>query len=180
MSRVAIQGELGSFSEQAAVMHFHHPELLTCRTFDDVAATLDAGDADYAVLPIENRIAGTVEGTRSILARSSLVRVAEIEVRIHMCLMALPGTTIDELKVVLSHPVALAQIGKFLRAHPHITAKEFYDTAGAAQHIASLQDREVGAIAARGAANRYGLEILAENIEDRSDNYTRFAVLKSA
>ena len=180
MSRVAIQGELGSFSEQAALMHFRQPELVTCRAFDDVAAALDAGHADYAVLPIENRIAGMVEGTRSILGRPNLVRVAEVEVRVHMCLMAIAGTSLDAVKTVLSHPVALAQCGKFLQAHPHLRTREFYDTAGAAQHVATFQDREVGAIAARGAASRYGLEILAENIEDRSDNYTRFAVLKPA
>jgi prephenate dehydratase len=91
--------------------------------------------------------------------------------------LALPSATLDDVRVVISHPVALAQCGNWLRRHLAIHAQEWYDTAGAAKHVACNHDRSLTAIASRPAAHRYGLTVLAENVEDRSDNQTRFAIL---
>jgi prephenate dehydratase len=177
MIRVAFQGELGAFSEMAARRQFADAQLMPCTDFESAAAALFNHVADYAVLPVENTVAGAVQGTLGILADGRFATVDELWLPIHHCVLGLPSTTLDEVRVVLSHPVALAQCGNWLRRHPALRAHEWYDTAGAAKHIAASHDPTIGAIASRVAADRYRLTILAENVEDRSDNQTRFAIL---
>ncbi len=148
---------------------------MPCRDFLDVAHAVDAGDATLGLLPIENTLAGSVVGSYDALAEHpSLHVVAEVVAPIHHCVLALPGATLDAIEAVESHPVALAQCGRWLRARSRIATRAAYDTAGAARDVAARGDRHVAAIAGRAAAARYGLEILARDIEDRSDNQTRF------
>jgi prephenate dehydratase len=177
MIRVAFQGEFGAFSEIAARRQFADAQLMPCSDFESAAAALFNHVADYAVLPIENTLAGTVQGTRSILEDGRFATIDELWLPIHHCVLGLPSTSLHDVRAVLSHPVALAQCRNWLRNHPEIRAQEWYDTAGAAKHIADSQDHSLAAIASRAAAGRYGLTLLAENVEDRSDNQTRFAIL---
>lgn len=177
MNRVAFQGELGAFSELAAREHFGEARLIPCREFQIAAERLLNGEVDYAVLPIENTLAGVVEGTRDILRDERFTRIAELWLPIHHYILGVPGGTLEGVQSALSHPVALAQCTTFFRRHPAIKPVVWYDTAGAAKYVARAGDATRAAIAGRAAADRYHLIILADNIEDRTDNRTRFAVL---
>ncbi|MFN2563976.1 MAG: prephenate dehydratase [Gemmatimonadaceae bacterium] len=179
MTRVAFQGELGAFSEQAVVQLWPDgAEPVPMRDFIDVARAVQRGGVDFGVLPIENTLAGSVIGTYDALfACDALHVVSETVVAIHHCVLALPGASLDSLRVVSSHPVALAQCERFFRAHPHLVARATYDTAGAAREVAERGDSAAGAIAGRPAAERYGLEIVAADVEDRPDNQTRFVAI---
>lgn len=175
MPTVAFQGELGAFSEEA-VYRFFGPDATPVprRSFPEVGEAVAAGSVDFGLLPIENSLAGSVVGSYDVLSRGDLEVVGEVVIPIHHCLLARPGATIDGITQILSHPVALAQCQRFLQEHPDKEAVAFYDTAGAAREVASGSDLHRAAIAGRGAARRYGLQILAEEIEDRHDNQTRF------
>ncbi len=178
--RVAFQGELGAYSEDAVRRYWprENTEPVPKRSCADVVRALEEGTVDYGMLPIENSLAGNVVATYDALtaARECWV-VGEEILPIHHCLLALPGTRIAELTRVSSHPVALAQCGRFLERHADMEAEASYDTAGAARDLAASGDRTRAAIAGRGAAERFGLEILASDIEDRPDNQTRFFAL---
>lgn len=176
--RIAFQGELGAYSEEAVRNLDSSAAPVPCREFLDVARAVDSGDADAGVLPIENTLAGSVVGSYDALtACESLHVVAETVVEIHHCLLAPRGATLAALTSIESHPVALAQCTRFLRERPSIAARAAYDTAGAARNVASRANPHAAAIAGRAAAARYSLEILAANIEDRSDNQTRFLLI---
>lgn len=180
-SRIAFQGELGAFSEEAIRNLDPLAIPVPCREFIDVAQAVEGGDADAGMLPIENTLAGSVVGSYDALtACASLHVTAETVVEIHHCVLAPPGAALASLATIESHPVALAQCTRWLRSHPAITARAAYDTAGAAREVAQRRDPRSAAIAARGAAARYDLEILAANIEDRSDNQTRFLMVARA
>lgn len=178
--RVAFQGELGAYSEEAVLRHWD-PDLaqpLPARTCADVVRAVEEGAAEYGLLPIENSLAGSVVATYDALAASRGVAVVgEMVLPIHHCLLALPGATLATLASVESHPVALAQCGHFLARHQSIEVRAAYDTAGAARDVARVGDVSRAAIAGRGAAERFGLQILAADIEDRPDNQTRFLAL---
>ena len=175
--RVAFQGELGAYSEEAVRRYWpgESTEPVPRRSCAAVVRAVEDGSVDYGLLPIENTLAGSVVDTYDALsaARHTWV-VGESILPIHHCLLALPGATIESLERVASHPVALAQCGRFLDRHSNIESDAAYDTAGAARDVASSGDRSRGAIAGRRAAERFGLEILASDIEDRPDNQTRF------
>lgn len=180
-ARIAFQGELGAFSEEAIRNIDPRATPVPCREFIDVAQAVESGDADAGMLPIENTLAGSVVGSYDALtACESLHVIAETVVEIHHCVLGPRGAALDELATVESHPVALAQCTRWLRAHPSIVVRAAYDTAGAARDIAGRGDARAAAIAGRGAAGRYGLDILASNIEDRSDNQTRFLMVARA
>jgi prephenate dehydratase len=177
--RIAFQGELGAFSEEAIRNLDARAVPLPCREFIDVAQAVESGDADAGVLPIENTLAGSVVGSYDALTECESLHVtAETVVEIHHCVLAPRGASLESLASIESHPVALAQCTRWLRAHPAISARAAYDTAGAARDVAQRGDPLAAAIAARGAAARYELEILAANIEDRSDNQTRFLMVE--
>jgi prephenate dehydratase len=180
-TRIAFQGELGAFSEEAIRNLDAHAIPVPCREFIDVAQAVESGDVDAGMLPIENTLAGSVVGSYDALtACESLHVVAETVVEIHHCVLAPHGAALSTLATVESHPVALAQCTRWLRSHPAIAARAAYDTAGAARDVAQRSDPRSAAIAARGAAARYDLEILASNIEDRIDNQTRFLQIARA
>ncbi len=176
--RVAFQGELGAYSEEATRACFGAlARPVPCRENADVGRLVLEGQVDCGLLPIENSLAGSVVATYDVLAAEDLVVVGEIVLPIHHCLLALPGTDIDRVRRVLSHPVALAQCRAFFQAHPDILPVPWYDTAGAARSVAEARNPADAALASRVAAEDYGLEILARNLEDRADNQTRFFIL---
>ena len=178
MIAVAYQGEPGAFSELAIVALWGSDATpLSCARFADVIAAVEEGRADLGLLPTENSIAGPVREARAAIEASSLAVVRSTSLRIHLALLALPGATLESLRSVESHPVALRQCVEFLRAHPHLIAREAQDTAGAAREVATGGDRTRGAIASVRAGVLNGLVTLAEGLEDRADNVTQFAII---
>jgi prephenate dehydratase len=179
-TRVAFQGELGAYSEEAVRRYWpgESTEPVPKRSCAEVVRALEDGAVDFGMLPIENSLAGNVVATYDALSSARVCWVVgETILPIHHCLLGLPGAHIDSIDFVASHPVALAQCRHFLERHPRMEAEAAYDTAGAARDAAASGDPARAAIAGRGAAERFGLEILASEIEDRSDNQTRFFAL---
>lgn len=178
MTSVAFQGELGAYSEEAVLRFFGEAAVpVPCRSFEDVGAAVESGETGWGLLPIENTIAGSVVGSYDVLAASELAVVGEVVAPISHCLLGIAGATIGGLRRVLSHPVALAQCTRYLRSLDGVEVLATYDTAGAAREVAVAGDPARAAIASRGAAGRYGLEVLASDLQDRSDNQTRFLVV---
>jgi len=177
---IAFQGELGAYSEEAVVKLFGADvNLLPCRENREVAQRVARGDAEAGVLPIENTLAGSVPASYdAILAEPTLHVVREVVIPIHHCVMARAGASLQSLRTIESHPIALAQCASWFAQHPSIIARAAYDTAGAARDVGLAGDRTRGALASRVAAEHYGLTILAENVEDRDDNQTRFVALE--
>jgi len=156
VTRVAFQGELGAFSEQAVLQLWPSgAEPVPMREFIDVARAVERGDVDLGLLPVENTLAGSVIGSYDALfACDALHAVAETVVAIHHCVLALPGATLDSLRTIASHPVALAQCGRFLRAQPHLEGRVAYDTAGAARDVAARGEPTAAAIAGQTGVER--------------------------
>lgn len=176
--KVAIQGYHASYHELAAKQFFGSEiEMDMCSSFQELFASMEKNRSTYAVMAIENSLAGTILPNYALLRNSGLVIIGEIYLRIDHQLMALPGQSIDDIQAVHSHPMALAQCSKFLNSYSHITVIEKMDTAGSAQEIAENQWPGIAAIASKEAAQRYGMEILATDIEDNKRNFTRFLVL---
>lgn len=177
--RIALQGELGSFSDEAIQQLWGGDvERLPYRDFADVTAAVASGIADRGVLPIENTIVGSISQSHDALsAMPGLFAVAETVVAVHHCLLASHNTTFDRVTTVLSHPVALAQCGKFFAEHPQLEVHPVYDTAGAAMDVSRVDDPQLAAVASRRAAAHYDLAILHADIEDRPDNQTRFIAI---
>ncbi|MBA2955178.1 prephenate dehydratase [Nocardioides sp. CGMCC 1.13656] len=174
--RIAYQGEPGANSHQVCMEHYPDWEALPCASFEDVFAAVENGDADLAMIPIDNSIAGRVADIHHFLPDSGLHIIAEHFLRIRFCLMAVPGTTIDQVRTVHSHVHALGQCRKVIREHglrPVISG----DTAGSAREVAELKDPTQASISPPLAARIYGLEILQEDVEDEDHNTTRFVVL---
>ena len=174
--RVALQGELGSFSDEA-IQQLWGPDVerLPYRDFADVTASVASGVADLGVLPIENTIVGSIAGSHdAISAMPGLFACAETVVAVHHCLLAAPGTSIEQVTTVLSHPIALAQCGRFFAEYPQLEVHPVYDTAGAAMDVSRVADPTIAAVASVRAAHHYQLDVLKANIEDRDDNQTRF------
>ncbi|HEY0785893.1 MAG TPA: prephenate dehydratase domain-containing protein [Acidobacteriaceae bacterium] len=181
--RVAIQGETGSFSHEAALALAPDADLVPCALSAEVFEQLVAGAVDAAVIPIENSLAGSVLEHYDLLLAHPVHIEREQLLRIRHNLIAAEGATLDALCTVFSHPIALAQCRGFFRQHPHLQPASFYDTAGSVKHILSLDGRpeskKWGAIASRQAALRFGGRLLAEGIEDNPENYTRFFLLRA-
>lgn len=144
----------------------------------EVFAALAAGEADAAVIPIENSLAGSVSEHFDLLLNHDVCVQAESLLRIRHNLIAMPGVVISGIRRVFSHPVALAQCRRYLAAHPHMEAFGFYDTAGSVKQLMELGDRDAAGIASQAAAQYYGAEILAADIEDNPENYTRFFLVR--
>jgi prephenate dehydratase len=175
MVRVAFQGEHGAYSELAAEMLWPGSQSVPRRENADVVRAVARADADAGVLAIENSLAGSVAASiDALLAADGVHVVAEAVVPIHHCLVAVPGASIHDIRWVESHPIALAQCRTFFEQHPALEARPVYDTAGAARDVSSAGDPRRAALAGAAAAERYGLFILRTNLEDRTDNRTRF------
>ncbi len=175
--RVGFQGEHGAYSEQAIINHFGSGvETVPSRSIREVFNLTEVGGTDLAVVPIENSIEGSVGETYDLLLTSSVKVVGEIVLRVVHCLIGLPSSKLELIKVVYSHPQALAQCRGFiasLRAEPMIT----YDTAGSVKMIQDEGNAEAAAIASERAASLHGMKVLAKGIEDYGRNYTRFLTI---
>src|SRR5215469_9877575 len=145
--KVAIQGERGAFSHQAAFELVPEAEVLPCTRSIEVFDALDSGEAEYAVVPVENTLAGPVGEHLDLLLERPVFIQRELRLRIEHNLIAAPGVKLKDLRQVLSHPVALDQCRNFFRKHPRISAMAFYDTAGSVKHVMAEKLKDAGAIA---------------------------------
>jgi prephenate dehydratase len=174
--RIAYQGEPGANSHLVCKQHYPEWEAVACASFEDVFAAVESGQADLAMIPIDNSLAGRVADIHHFLPGSNLHIIGEHFLRIQFTLMGVPGSSLDTIRTVHSHVHALGQCRKVIREHglkPVISG----DTAGAAREVAEAADPTQAAIAPPLAAEIYGLQILAEDVEDEDHNTTRFVVL---
>ncbi|MBD3679812.1 MAG: prephenate dehydratase [Rhodobacteraceae bacterium] len=174
--KIAFQGEPGAYSHQACREARPEMEPIPCRTFEDAIDKVRSGEAAFAMLPVENSTYGRVADIHSLLPDSGLHIVDEAFVRVHINLLAVPGTKLDQVQTATSHTVLLGQCRGFLREHgirPVVGA----DTAGSAQHVAEVGDPTQAALASDLAGEIYGLDVLARHIEDHSRNTTRFLIM---
>ncbi|WP_126974923.1 prephenate dehydratase [Frigidibacter oleivorans] len=174
--RIAFQGEPGAYSHQACREARPDMEAMPCATFEDAIEAVRKGDAELAMLPVENSTYGRVADMHQLLPESGLHIIDEAFVRVHISLLAVPGTPLGSVQRAMSHTVLLGQCRDFLRAHD-IRPVTGADTAGSARHVADLRDPSVGALASDLAGEIYGLDIVARHIEDRQNNTTRFLVM---
>ncbi|HVN58687.1 MAG TPA: prephenate dehydratase domain-containing protein [Bacteroidales bacterium] len=179
MLKISIQGEAGSFHEVAARDFFRDQqlELIPCATFDQTIGAAKNGDADFAVMAIENARAGSILYNYTLIRESGLKILGEVNLRVKQNLMALPGQTIKDIHEIRTHPIAISQCMMFLNQHQGIMLIESEDTAASAREISEKQLTGVGAIASSAAATLYGLDILEEGIETYKQNYTRFVIV---
>jgi prephenate dehydratase len=176
---IAIQGGYGAFHEIAAHHFFKDEEIriLPRNTFRDMVTTLKDRRCDFGIMAIENSLAGSIIPNYNLIINTSMHICGEIYLRIKQNLVAMPGVKISDLKEVYSHPMAILQCQNFFDAYPEIRVIESIDTALSAEEIATHSLMDTGAISSRMAAEKYGLEILAESIETNKKNYTRFLIL---
>jgi prephenate dehydratase len=178
IEKVAIQGESGSNSHMAALEMLGAVDLVPCSLSADVFDRLLDGTVDAAVLPIENSLHGSVAEHYDLLLQHPVRITGEGLLRIRFHLIAMPGVALADLRRVLSHPVALAQCRRFLAQHRELEAVPFYDTAGSVKHLMKAQLRDTAGIAPELAASQYGAQILARDLEDHAENFTRFHLLR--
>ncbi|MFD3189881.1 prephenate dehydratase [Sedimentitalea sp. HM32M-2] len=175
-NRIAFQGEPGAYSHEACRNARPHMEALPCRTFEDAIEAVRTGEADLAMLPVENSTYGRVADIHSLLPRSGLHIIEESFVRVHINLLGIPGAKLTDVTHAMSHTVLLGQCKGFLQQHGihRITGA---DTAGSARHVSESGDPGLAALASPLAGEIYGLDLLAEHIEDQSNNTTRFLIM---
>jgi prephenate dehydratase len=175
--RLAYQGEPGAYSE-AAALHYGGADVETvpCKSFDDVFEAVVKRRATHGVLPLENSVGGTIHRNYDLLLDHELPITGEVELDVVHCLQALPGTKLEDVTVVYSHPQALAQCERYLR-DLGVTVEAVYDTAGGAKLIAEQQQTGAAALASRRAAEVFGLDVLQEAVQDFEFNITRFAIV---
>lgn len=177
--KIAIQGIKGSFHHIVAENYFgEHIELIECMTFSEMPELLLNGKADYLVMAIENSIAGAILPNYTLIDEYNLAMVGEYYLGINHNLMVMNGQEIEDIKKVYSHPMALLQCRSFFKKYPHIKLIEDSDTAEVAQRIQKNELKKVGAIASTKAAEIYGLEMIAEQIQTIKNNFTRFVILQ--
>lgn len=175
---IAIQGIAGSFHDEACAQYFPSPfTIVPCETFRDLFQVMKKRKARYAVMAIENTVAGTILPNYALLRTSTLAIIGEIYLAIRQNLLALPGQSLEDIREVHSHPMAIQQCHAYFEKHPQIRLIETTDTAASAAWIREHHKKGIGAIAARRAASLYGLNILAPGIETDKRNFTRFLVL---
>lgn len=178
--KIAIQGELGSFSHEAARHMVANCLIVPCARSVEVFDRLDRGSVRAAVIPMENTLAGSVgEHFDLLLERQVFIR-REFRLRIVHHLIALPGVRMRDVTKVYSHPVALDQCRDFFRRHPGMQPVPFYDTAGSVKNLMEHKIRNAAAIAGRQAARAYRSHILSAGIEDNKQNFTRFVLIQKA
>jgi prephenate dehydratase len=179
--KVAIQGELGSNSHMAAMAMLgggEGLEIIPCTVSSQVFAKLMAGEVDGAVLPIENSLHGSVAEHYDLLLEMPARIERESQMRIRHNVIAAPGVKFEDVRRVMSHPVALSQCRRFLGDHPELEVVPFYDTAGSVKHVMEAGLRDVAGIAPELAAAQYGADVLLSGVEDHAENYTRFYLIR--
>jgi len=173
---ISFQGAPGAYSHQACHQAMPDYQAMPCATFDEAIGALHDGRADLAMLPVENSTYGRVADIHHLLPESGLHIIGEAFVRVRISLMALPGVTLEQIGKVRAHPVLIPQAKAFLRDHG-IKGESAVDSAGAAANLAATDDRTSGVLASDLAADIYGLEVLARDIEDHGHNTTRFLIM---
>ena len=177
--KVAIQGIKGSFHDLVAKKYFGEQiEIIECMTFSEIPVLLKNNTADSAVMAIENSIAGAILPNYALIDEHDLSIEGELYLNIHHHLLALKGQSIEDIREVWSHPMAILQCNKFFRDYPNIKLIEEKDTAEVAKRIQEKQIYNVAAIASKQAAIMYGLEIIEDDIQTIKNNSTRFFILK--
>ncbi len=172
---IGFQGEHGAYSEVAAKTWNQDLIPLPCSEFTEVFEGVTSGLYDFGIVPVENTLGGVVSQVNQLILQTDLFVVGAIELPIHHCLLALPGSDLRELRVVYSHYQALEQCHNFLVKNK-LEAVPFYDTAGAAKMLAETSPKATAVIASRYCADYYNLKIIKENIEDFEQNITRFLI----
>lgn len=175
--RIAYQGEPGAYSEAAALAFDATAEPFACRSFEDVFQAVSDGTVARGIVPMENTIGGSIHRNYDLLVEHELPIVGEVQLRVDHCLLALPGVRLEDVKVVHSHPQALAQCERFLRGLPSVELAAVYDTAGGAKLIREQNLQQNAAIASIRAAQVFGLAVLQRGIQDYDTNITRFCVI---
>jgi prephenate dehydratase len=175
--RTSFQGALGAFSEEAVRILRPDSTPVPRPSFDAVVQAVEGGEDPWGVVAVENTLAGAVAEAYDALEAGNVTVVGEVAIPIRHCLLAVRGATIAGLREARSHPVALSQCKGFFARHPSLRAQAVYDTAGAAAEVAASGDGSVAAIASRRAGERYGLEVLEADLQDRDDNQTRFYLI---
>ncbi|MDT0649830.1 prephenate dehydratase [Autumnicola edwardsiae] len=176
--KVAIQGIQGSFHHLVAQEYYHKSiNVLECMSFRELVSALVSGEANEAVMAIENSIAGSILPNYAMIDENNIKVIGEHYIPIDMNLMALPGQSIEKIKKVFSHPMALLQCKDFFKKYPHIKLIEDADTAEVAKRIYEKELKHVGAVASKAAAQIFNLEMLAESIHTKKSNATRFLIL---
>lgn len=177
-TRVAIQGIAASFHEVAAMTYFEEPiETVECLSFHDLCESLKNGTSDYAVMAIENSIAGSILPNYFLLQSYHFNIIGELYLPIHMHLLALPGVKLQDIKCIESHPMAIRQCTEFIYTLNGVEVRESDDTALSAKRVKELKLKNTAAIANEFAAKKFGLQILEKRIETHKKNFTRFLVL---
>jgi len=176
--KVAIQGELGSFSHEAAERMLPRCTVVPCARSAEVFDRVERGSVEGAVIPIENTLAGTVAEHADLLVSRKVFIQAEYLLRIIHNVIAPPGVQMRSLRRVLSHPVALDQCRDFFHQHPQIEPVPFYDTAGSVKHVIENHLKDAAGIAGQQAAREYSGKILKAGIEDEKSNFTRFFLIR--
>jgi arogenate/prephenate dehydratase len=177
--RLAYQGEPGAYSEAAARIFSPHADTLPCKTFDEVFDAVLQKRATHGIVPMENSIGGTIHRNYDLLVDHELPITGEVELDVVHCLQALPGTALADVKIVYSHPQALAQCEQYLK-QLGVTVEAVYDTAGGAKLVSEQKLRGAAALASRRAAEVFGLEVLQDAVQDFEYNITRFFVIGGA
>jgi chorismate mutase/prephenate dehydratase len=178
LPKVAIQGEEGSFSEEAGIMYWGKSVVFVPkRSSDEVVKAVEANEVDYGLLPVENSLIGSISTTYDLLLESNLPIIGEIITPISHYLLAIKKVPLTAIKKIYSHPVALSQCSSFLQGLMGCEIIPNYDTAGSAIKISREKNPIIGAIASKHAAKIYNLEILAEKLEDYPNNQTRFIII---
>lgn len=178
-SKVYYFGAAGSHTQQAMEDYFETDNItgISCQSFQGVMEAVERGEAAYGVLPIENSSTGGITANYDLLLNYKNSIVGEYVMKIDQCLVALPGTAPEEIRTVYSHPQGLLQAGRFMESHPEYEGVEYGSTAAAAQKVAAEGDRTQAAIASRRAAKEYGLEVIADSIQQEKNNCTRFIII---
>lgn len=178
--KVVYQGVPGAYSHEAMINYFgENVSCINVDTFREAMETVSNGEADYAVIPIDNSSAGMVNDTYDLLQEFNNYIVGETYVKINHCLLAKPGATIDDIKCVYSHPQGLAQCGAYLDKHKDWRQKSYLNTAMSAKKVADEDDISQAAIGSANCATEYGLVILEEGINSASSNTTRFVIVSN-
>lgn len=176
MQKITFQGAMGAYSHIACTELFPKSQYIPADTFEQAMELVNSGEADYAVIPVENSNAGRVSDVHFLLPQTDLTILGEHFLRVEHQLLALPDAKLEDIEAAASHPQALAQCSEFLKKH-QIKALSRIDTAKSCERIVEMQDKTRAAIASKLAAEIYGLKILASNIENDGNNTTRFLIM---
>lgn len=175
--RIAFQGEQGAYSEAAALRFNPAAEVIPCETFEEVFAAVESSKIGYGIVPIENSIGGSIHRNYDLLVQHELPIVGEVMLRVTHQLLAVPGTRLEDVKRIYSHPQGLAQCERFLHGLSGVEIVATYDTAGSAKLIRDQHARDAAAIASARAGEVFGLSVLASGIQDFDENITRFLIV---